>query len=87
MSKTGDLNKKEFIDHLTKHEEHLQLVFSSIDENQDGEHFPTLLSVFSSEEIRQSRPSSNISPSKTGKVGATDNSRTNVSGLSLTNRS
>ena len=59
MSKTGDLNKKEFIDHLTKHEEHLQLVFSSIDENQDGERFPILMAAafFRQERLRREKKS------------------------------
>ena len=37
VSCTGDLNLQEFLDHLIQHERQLHFVFTSLDEDRDGE--------------------------------------------------
>ena len=34
--KTGDLDMNEFVNYLQEHEQQLKIVFTSLDENQDG---------------------------------------------------
>lgn len=36
VSKSGDLDLCEFLNYLQEHEKQLKIVFSSLDENQDG---------------------------------------------------
>ena len=37
VSQSGDLDKHEFIEYLIKHERQLHFVFTSLDEDRDGE--------------------------------------------------
>ena len=36
VSKSGDLDLNEFLNYLQEHEKQLKIIFSSLDENQDG---------------------------------------------------
>ena len=36
VSKSGDLDLHEFVNYLTEHEKQLKIVFSTLDEDQDG---------------------------------------------------
>ena len=36
VSKSGDLDMNEFLTYLQEHEKQLKIIFSSLDENQDG---------------------------------------------------
>ena len=36
MSNSGDLDMQEFVTYLQKHEQQLHIVFSKLDQNQDG---------------------------------------------------
>ena len=36
LNNSGDVDKAEFVNYLREHEQQLHIVFSSLDENQDG---------------------------------------------------
>lgn len=40
VSKSGDLDLKEFTDYIMQHERELHFVFETLDENKDGERVP-----------------------------------------------